>query len=204
MTDIETRKAAALEAFERISSDASEAVSHLLGSDAQTKEGDYSLVAELLQPSPPVAAGEVDARYKADKYLHELQHGRLSSQDHNFDGELLNPVFDTGAEHAQKVVAEILKRCSLSAYEVDQIRIFFKAAQQPRQEFTDELIDLLHIMWDGYENGQPCYEFSDDGEQEGFLGNAFQIVDDKERRICEILNKHRPVKTLPSTPKERR
>lgn len=125
----------------------------------------YDTFDELLQPSPPVADGEVD---DAVKYLR----------------------------------AEMAKGFYSMKEDQDAIEILIRAAQHPqREEFTDELIDLLHIMWDGYKNGTPAYEYDFDNSPGGFLGNAFHIEDVKETRICEILNKYRPVKTLPSPPK---
>jgi hypothetical protein len=90
--------------------------------------------------TPPVPeAVRADARITAEKYLRELEHGRLSSQNIDLTETPLNPIFDMGPEHAWRVTMEILKRCSLSGYEVDQIRVvsrFIQAAQQPQPEAT--------------------------------------------------------------------
>jgi len=54
---------------------------------------------------------------------------------------------------------------------------------------SDRLIDLLEIMWDGYENGVPCHENTGDPEELGsFMGNAFELDADIEAEICGILN----------------
>lgn len=53
----------------------------------------------------------------------------------------------------------------------------------------EELLDLLELLWDGYENGSPCYENTGDPEEHGsFIGNAFEVDSDVEDRICKILN----------------
>lgn len=125
--------------------------------------------------------------------------------DGDFDAALHRFVIKFASEHksmeeCREFEKDILTIANAKAYSKFRSKMY--SAQHPqREEFTDELIDLLHIMWDGYENGTPAYEYDFDNSPGGFLGNAFQISDDKETRICEILNKYRPVKTLPSPPK---
>ena len=59
------------------------------------------------------------------------------------------------------------------------------------------LLELLEIMWDGYENGSPCYENTGDPEEIGsHIGNAFQLDGDIENEIVKLLNDKMPRKAL--------
>jgi hypothetical protein len=53
-----------------------------------------------------------------------------------------------------------------------------------------ELLELLSIMFDAYENGVPCYE--DPEEEYHYLGNAFKLKDEHFHRIADLLNKLDP------------
>jgi len=64
----------------------------------------------------------------------------------------------------------------------------------------EELIDLLAIMFDAYEEGPDCYEDPDDCS--GHLGKAVKLDDASFDRIADILNKRRPRnQMLADTPK---
>lgn len=66
---------------------------------------------------------------------------------------------------------------------------------------VEELLDLLELIYDGYENGAPCYETSD-GENGSYLGNAFKLDHVQEKQIEDILNKHRPRTAVVAAMKE--
>jgi len=54
----------------------------------------------------------------------------------------------------------------------------------------DELLDLLAVVFDAYEEGPDCYE--DPEEQAGHVGKAVKIDDATFDRIAALLNEHRP------------
>ncbi len=66
------------------------------------------------------------------------------------------------------------------------VPLFTHPAPQPVNE---ELLDLMAVMFDAIENGDPCYENPDEGE--GFMGN-----DATFDRVADILNEHRPVTAI--------
>ena len=53
-----------------------------------------------------------------------------------------------------------------------------------------ELLDLLEMMIDAYEDGPACYEDPDDCS--GFVGNAVRLDEAVFQRACDILNERRP------------
>lgn len=55
---------------------------------------------------------------------------------------------------------------------------------------TDEVLDLLAVVFDAYEDGPDCYE--DQDELSGHLGKAVLLDDDVFDRIADLLNAHRP------------
>lgn len=54
----------------------------------------------------------------------------------------------------------------------------------------EELLDLLEVMFDAYEDGVDCYE--DPDEQAGYFGKAIKLDDATFHRIADILNERRP------------
>lgn len=54
----------------------------------------------------------------------------------------------------------------------------------------DELLDLLEVMFDAYEEGADCYEDPEDCA--GYLGRAVKLDDAVFHRIADILNERRP------------
>ena len=54
----------------------------------------------------------------------------------------------------------------------------------------EELLDLLALMFDAYEDGPDCYEDPDDCA--GHLGKAVKLDDATFDRIADILNLRRP------------
>ena len=54
----------------------------------------------------------------------------------------------------------------------------------------DELLDLLALMFDAYEEGPDCYE--DPDECAGRIGKAVHLDDAAFDRIADILNLRRP------------
>ena len=60
----------------------------------------------------------------------------------------------------------------------------------PAPTFEDELLDLLAMMFDAYEDGPDCYEDPEDCS--GHIGKAIHLDDDAFQRIADILNEHRP------------
>lgn len=54
----------------------------------------------------------------------------------------------------------------------------------------DELLDLLALMFDAYEEGPDCYEDPEDCS--GYIGKAIRLDDDAFQRIADILNERRP------------
>jgi len=55
---------------------------------------------------------------------------------------------------------------------------------------NSELLDLLAIIFNAYENGPQCYE--DPEECNGFLGYAIRLNDATFQRTADILNERRP------------
>ena len=58
------------------------------------------------------------------------------------------------------------------------------------QALSDEVLDLLAMMFDAYEDGPECYEDPEDCA--GHLGKAVNLDEAAFDRIADILNKHRP------------
>ena len=56
---------------------------------------------------------------------------------------------------------------------------------------NDELLDLLAIIFEAYEEGTECYEDPEDCA--GYLGHAVLLDTEVFNRVAEILNEHRPV-----------
>ena len=54
---------------------------------------------------------------------------------------------------------------------------------------NSELLDLLAVIFDAYEDGPQCYE--DPGECSGFLGHAVRLDDATFQRTADILNERR-------------
>ena len=54
----------------------------------------------------------------------------------------------------------------------------------------DELLDLLALMFDAYEDGPDCYEDPEDCS--GHIGKAVHLDDATFDRIADILNLRRP------------
>ena len=54
----------------------------------------------------------------------------------------------------------------------------------------DELLDLLALMFDAYEDGPDCYEDPEDCS--GHIGKAVHLDDATFDRIAYILNQRRP------------
>lgn len=65
---------------------------------------------------------------------------------------------------------------------------------------TQDLVRLLAMMYDKYENGTPCFENPDDFE--GELGNAFQLTEDEETAILTVLD-HYGLRTAITVQRER-
>jgi len=57
-------------------------------------------------------------------------------------------------------------------------------------ETEQRLRDALELMWDRYENGDPCHD-SDDPAEGCFIGNAVRLFEDEESEILSL---------IPSTP----
>ena len=55
---------------------------------------------------------------------------------------------------------------------------------------SEEMLNLLSILFTAYEDGADCYE--DPEEQSGYLGKAIKLDEAAEHRIAGILNERRP------------
>jgi len=55
---------------------------------------------------------------------------------------------------------------------------------------NSELLDLLAVIFDAYEDGPQCYEAPE--ECSGFLGYAVRLDDATFQRTADILNERRP------------
>jgi len=68
--------------------------------------------------------------------------------------------------------------------DIDSLRAQLAEANRKLQE--EELLNLLAIMFDAYENGTDCYE--DPEECGGYLGKAVMLDDETFHQIADILN----------------
>lgn len=55
---------------------------------------------------------------------------------------------------------------------------------------AEQIIDMLELMFDAYENGIDCYE--DPENNAGYVGKAFRLDDEDFKRIADFLNAKRP------------
>ena len=67
----------------------------------------------------------------------------------------------------------------------------WQAAKERYGRDDDAALDLLCIMFDGYEAGVDCYE--DPEDQSGYVGRAFRLNDEDFHKIADLLNRRRPV-----------
>lgn len=76
----------------------------------------------------------------------------------------------------------------------------WQAAKERYGRDEDAALDLLCVMFDGYENGIDCYE--DPEDQSGYVGSAFRLSDEDFHKIADLLNRRRPV-SQPATKEQK-
>ena len=76
----------------------------------------------------------------------------------------------------------------------------WQAAKERYGRDEDAALDLLCVMFDGYENGVDCYE--DPEDQSGYVGSAFRLNDEDFHKIADLLNRRRPV-SQPATKEQK-
>jgi hypothetical protein len=54
---------------------------------------------------------------------------------------------------------------------------------------NERLVELLAMMYDKWENGDPCWQDADEANDS--LGNAFKLTDDEENAVLTALAAHR-------------
>jgi hypothetical protein len=59
------------------------------------------------------------------------------------------------------------------------------------EDERNRLREALEMIYDKWENGDPCYEDAD--PTSGFMGNAFQLSSDEENQILALLPRERSV-----------
>jgi hypothetical protein len=60
---------------------------------------------------------------------------------------------------------------------------------EPVASEVQRLRDALELMWDRYENGDPCHDDTDDECGGNFIGNAVRLFEDEEREILALIPK---------------
>jgi len=89
-------------------------------------------------------------------------------------------------ERGRNVAEVVYWRQQYKQLATDAIAALAVPAPPAQPEPVERLRSALELMWDRYENGDPCHD-SDDPVEGSFIGNAVRLFEDEEREILSLI-----------------